>query len=315
MRIDPAIPSFSQKRESRNKDNYLDSCLCRKDAATHAIQTLPNGSVLVDYGPMRMFISVYEDGKSLVTLAQEGAYLAIRVLEDLAKFLPVIKEKAQGLEVEKKFPDVVRRMVEATQSMEESDLTPLAAVAGAASDVVADFIFDQGGSKIIVDNGGDIAIRLRDDEVAKVGVKTDIHSTRPSYVISIDSTMGIGGVTTSGLGGRSFTKGIASAATVLSKSAALADAAATVIGNFTNVDDPSIRRSLAERIYPDTDIAGAWVTTEVGGLSPEKIEEALKHGLSKAYSICKRKLIKGALIAVKDQVVWTDSLNSVLTRI
>jgi len=289
--------------------------LAAREQGTSNIQTFSNGCVLVDYGPMRMFISVFEDGKSLVTLAREGAHLAIRVLEDLAGFLPVIKKKAQGLEVEKKFADVVRRMIEATQRMEEPDLTPLAAVAGAASDVVADFIFDQGGTKVIVDNGGDIAIRLRDDEVAKVGVKTDIHSTRPSYMISIDSTMGIGGVATSGLGGRSFTKGIASAATVLSKSAALADAAATVIGNFTNVDDPRIRRSLAERIYPDTDIAGAWVTTEVRGLSPEKIEEALKHGLSKAYHIYKKGLMRGALIAVKDRAAWTDSLSPLLTKI
>jgi len=289
--------------------------LAAREQGTSNIQTFSNGCVLVDYGPMRMFISVFEDGKSLVTLAREGAHLAIRVLEDLAGFLPVIKKKAQGLEVEKKFADVVRRMIEATQRMEEPDLTPLAAVAGAASDVVADFIFDQGGTKVIVDNGGDIAIRLRDDEVAKVGVKTDIHSTRPSYMISIDSTMGIGGVATSGLGGRSFTKGIASAATVLSKSAALADAAATVIGNFTNVDDPRIRRSLAERIYPDTDIAGVWVTTEVRGLPPEKIEEALTNGLSKAYSINKRGLMRGALIAVKNRVAWTDSLSPLLTKI
>ncbi len=153
---------------------------------TSNIQTFSNGSVLVDYGPMRMFISAFEEGKPVVPLAQEGAHLAIAVLEDLAAFLPVIKKKALGLEAEKKFPDVVRRMIDATQRMEEPDLTPLAAVAGAASDVVADFIFNQGGSKIIVDNGGDIAIRLRDDEVAKVGVKTDIHSTAPSYVISID---------------------------------------------------------------------------------------------------------------------------------
>ena len=284
------------------------------EGAKH-FRALPNGTVLVDYGPMRMFISAFEDGKALVTLAQEGAHLAIRVLEDLAGFLPVIKKRSQGLEVEKKFPDVVRRMIEATQRMEEPDLTPLAAVAGTASDVVADFIFDQGGAKVIVDNGGDIAIRLRDDEVAKVGVKTDIHSTRPSYMISIDSTMGIGGVATSGLGGRSFTKGIASAATVLSKSGALADAAATVIGNFTNVDDPRIRRSLAERIYPDTDIAGAWVTTEVRGLPPEKIEEALKNGLSKAYHIYKKGLMGGALIAVKDRVAWTDSLDSLLEKL
>jgi ApbE superfamily uncharacterized protein (UPF0280 family) len=286
-----------------------------KEQGTSNIQTFSNGSVLVDYGPMRMFISVFEDGKSLVTLAQEGAHLASRVLEDLAGFLPVIKKKARGLEVEKKFPDVIRRMIEATQRMEEPDLTPLAAVAGAASDVVADFIFDQGGTKVIVDNGGDIAIRLREGEVAKVGVKTDIHASRPSYMISIDSTMGIGGVATSGLGGRSFTKGIASAATVLSKSAALADAAATVIGNFTNVDDPRIRRSLAERIYPDTDIAGAWVTTEVSELSQEKIGEALKNGLSKAYHIYQKSLMGGALIAVKDRVAWTDSLSPLLTKI
>ena len=289
--------------------------LAAREQAASNIQTFSNGSVLVDYGPMRMFISAFEDGKALVTLAQEGAHLAIRVLEDLAGFLPVIKKKAQGLEVEKKFPDVVRRMIEATQRMAEPDLTPLAAVAGAASDVVADFIFDQRGTKVIVDNGGDIAIRLREGEVARVGVKTDIHASRPLYMIAIDSTMGVGGVATSGLGGRSFTKGIASAATVLSKSAALADAAATVIGNFTNVDDPRIRRSLAERIYPDTDIAGAWVTTEVRGLSPEKIEEALKHGLSKAYHIYKKGLMRGALIAVKDRAAWTDSLSPLLTKI
>ena len=36
------------------------------------IQTLSNGTVLVDYGPMRMFISVFEKGKPLVTLAKEG---------------------------------------------------------------------------------------------------------------------------------------------------------------------------------------------------------------------------------------------------
>lgn len=289
--------------------------LAAREQAASNIQTFSNGSVLVDYGPMRMFISVFEDGKSLGTLAREGAHLAIGVLEDLAGFLPVIKKRSQGLGVERKFPDVVQRMIEATQRMGEPDLTPLAAVAGTASDVVADFIFDQGGTKVIVDNGGDIAIRLREGEVAKVGVKTDIHASRPSYLISIDSTMGIGGVATSGLGGRSFTKGIASAATVLSKSAAFADAAATVIGNFTNVEDARIRRSLAERIYPDTDIVGEWVTTEVRGLSPEKIEEALTNGLTKAYSIGKKGLMRGALIAVKNRVAWTDSLSPLLTKI
>ena len=103
------------------------------------IQVLSNGTVLVDYGPMHMFISVFENGKPLVQLAKEGASMAIQVLEDLARFLPVIKKKSKELEIEKTFPDVVRRMIEATKKMEEPDLTPLAAVAGTASDVVADF--------------------------------------------------------------------------------------------------------------------------------------------------------------------------------
>jgi hypothetical protein len=259
-----------------------------------------------------MFITVFEDGYPLIDLAKEGAHLAINVFGDLAGFLPVIKRRAQEIEVEEGFPDVVRRMIEATKEMGEPDLTPLAAVAGTASDMVADFIFGLGGAKVIVDNGGDIAIRLREGEIAKVGVKTDIHAPFPAYLISIHSTMGIGGVATSGLGGRSFTKGIASAATVLSKNASFADAAATVIGNFTNVEGPTIRRALAEKIYPDTDIAGEWVTVEVGPLSNEKVEEALRRGLSKASSISQRGLMKGALLAVKDRVVWTDSLNSLI---
>jgi len=289
--------------------------LAKKIDTHNPILVLPDGTVLVDYGPMHMFISAFENKKPLIKLAEEGAHFAMKVLEDLAKFLSVIKKKSQVLEIEEDFPDVVRRMIEATKKMGETDLTPLAAVAGTASDVVADFMFSRGGTKIIVDNGGDIAIRLREGEVARVGIKTEIDSKQPTYLISIDSTMGIGGVATSGLGGRSFTKGIASAATVLSQKAAFSDAAATVIGNFTNIEDQEVSRSLAEKIYPDTDIAGEWITVKVGRLCEEKIEKALTNGLSKANSICEKGLIKGAFIALQGKAVWTDSLNSLLTKL
>lgn len=279
------------------------------------IQTLSNGTILVDYGPMRMFITVMEKGKPIISLTKEGAHLAIQILEDLAEFLPVIKMRSQELKIEEAFPDVVRSMIEATKKMGEPDLTPLAAVAGTTSDRVADFIFGRGGTKIIVDNGGDVAIRLREGEVARIGVKTDIQARDPDYLITVDSTTGIGGVATSGLGGRSFTKGIASAATVLAENASLADAAATVVGNFTNVDDSNILRTLAEKVYPDTDIAGEWVTVEVRKLSSGKIEEALNRGLSKAYSICQKRWIQGALIAVQGNVAWTDSLDPLLKKL
>ncbi len=289
--------------------------LAGKTQETNSIQSLPNGTVLVDYGPMRMFISVYEDGNPLIDLALEGGHLAIKLLDDLARFLPVIKRKSQMIEVKELFPDVVKKMIRSTKIMGEPDLTPLAAVAGAASEVVADFIIRQGGTKVIVDNGGDISIQLRENEVAKIGVKTEISAKHPSYLFTIDSTTGIKGIATSGLGGRSFTKGIASAATVLSETASISDAAATVIGNFTKVEDSNIMRAMAETIYPDTDLVGEWVTTKVGSLSLEKINEALNNGLSKAYSLCDKGLIKGALIAVQGKVAWTESLESLLIKL
>lgn len=285
------------------------------EQGSETVEVLPNGTVLFNCGPMRMIIQVSERGKALVELAKEGAKKAREVLEELALFLPVIKKKTRELNAEGEYPEVVRRMIEATRMMEEPDLTPMAAVAGAASDAVADFMILRGGTKIIIDNGGDIALRLREGAVAKVGIKTDIHARHPSYVISIHEAMGVGGVATSGLGGRSFTKGIASAATVLAGTASFSDAAATVIGNFTNVEDPRIKRSLAEHIYPDTDIVGEWVTVDVGELSQEKIEEALKHGLSKADSICRKGLIKGAFVAVQGKVVWTRAMEPWLTRL
>ena len=55
-------------------------------------------------------------------------------------------------------------------------------------------------------------------------------------------------------------------------SAGLADAAATVIGNATWVEDPNIRTEYAERIYPDTDIRGQRVVTHLGHIPRKKID-------------------------------------------
>ncbi len=278
----------------------------RKDVIRH----LPDGAILLDYGPMRMVIRAFDRATPLVDLAMQGAGLAMRLLEDQAIFLPVIKRKTHTLEVQSEYSAVVRKMIDSTRKMGELDLTPLAAVAGAGSDLVADFLFDRGATKVIVDNGGDIALRLREGETARVGLKTDIDAEKPAYVISIDAEMGVGGVATSGLGGRSFTKGIASAATILAENASLADAAATVVGNFTTVQDPRVVRALAETLYPETDIAGEWVTTRVGALPQESVGEALQNGLRKARALVERGLIKGALIAVKEKVGWTSYLDS-----
>lgn len=272
-------------------------------------------TVLVEYGPMRMTIQALHRGRPLIDLALEGGQVAFRVLEELAQFLPVIKKKAHEIKVEEDFPVVVEKMIEATRRMEARDLTPLAAVAGATSDVVADFMTGREATKVIVDNGGDIAVRLQEGEEARVGIKTEIDAKSSAYLLRIRAGANIGGITTSGLGGRSFTKGIASAVTVLADTAALADAAATVIGNATLVQDPTIKRCLPETIYPDTDIPGEYVTAEVGDLSVQKIEEALQKGLQEALRIERHGHIRGAFIAVKGRTMWTESMNPWLTKL
>ena len=59
-------------------------------------------------------------------------------------------------------------MVESVQALCEKDLTPMAAVAGTIADGVADFLFDRGMTKVVVDNGGDIAARCKEGESVRV---------------------------------------------------------------------------------------------------------------------------------------------------
>ena len=65
--------------------------------------------------------------------------------------------------------------------------------------------------------------------------------------IEIASDSAVRGIATSGWRGRSHSLGIADAVTVLARSAALADAAATLIANAVDVDHPGIHRAAGSR--------------------------------------------------------------------
>ena len=68
-------------------------------------------------------------------------------------------------------------------------------------------------------------------------IRPQVNSRHISHVIRLDGSQAAWGVTTSGVGGRSLTRGIASAVTVLAANASVADAAATAIGNACFVED------------------------------------------------------------------------------
>jgi len=264
------------------------------------VELLKEGLALVDSGPLHATIMVSKRGRPLSEVAIEGGRYALKILEQLAAFLPVIRRKSITLRLESDYPEVVKEMISATQAIKDPDFTPLAAVAGATSDTVADYLLKTDATKIVVNNGGDISIRLREGGVIKVGLCLDLSRREIDYAFPVENDCGI---CTSGVGGRSFTLGIASAVVILADRASVADTAATYLGNKTIVDSNNVKREWAERIYPDTDIQGKKVTVSVGALSAVEIQQALENGQREALRLIDNGTIHGAVLSVKDNIL------------
>jgi ApbE superfamily uncharacterized protein (UPF0280 family) len=263
------------------------------------IRELGPGKIALDFGPTQMNIQVFgEEAQSGV--AKEAALYAVKLVTELAAVKSVAAMAQSEIKNEKALPEVLQRMIDAVRLSGDTDLTPMAAVAGTVADMTADWLFARNLSKVIVNNGGDIAIRLAGNERIAVGIAPAIGQP-PTHVLHIRAEDEIGGVTTSGSGGRSFTKGIATAASILAKTAAIADACATSIANATFSPHPAIRLVRAEEIDPLTDIAGHWVVQDVGDLPAETIDAALENGWRRANEFRKNGLIKGCVLFIGDR--------------
>jgi hypothetical protein len=85
--------------------------------------------------------------------------------------------------------------------------------------------------------------------------------------------------------------------TVLARTAAQADAAATIIANAVDLaGHPAITRCPAHDLQPDSDLGARLVTRDVGDLSRDEIEEALGAGADTARSLLARGLIESAAL-------------------
>ena len=112
------------------------------------------------------------------------------------------------------------------------------------------------------------------------------------------------GIATSGRHGRSFSLGIADAVTVLAKTAAQADAAATIVANAVDLPDHSaIIRLPATELQPDSDLGDRLVTRDVGPLTEQEIEEALEAGARRARQLLAAGLIEGAALRLLGETV------------
>jgi ApbE superfamily uncharacterized protein (UPF0280 family) len=275
---------------------------------------LDEETVLAECGPMRLAIRAWQDGRPQVALCRQAAQASFAYLEAVAKHKTVLSGSTENIST---LPGnaLAQRMIESVRAIGDIDLTPMAAVAGTIADAVADWLFDRGPTKVIVDNGGDIAIRLAAGEAATVGIRPRINRLDISHIAQLDDSCSSWGVTTSGLGGRSFTRGIASAVTVLAASASVADAAATAIANACFVRDKNIRQTPAEQIDPNTDLAGKMVTISVGKLTGDKRKVAQINALQRAEDLVACGVIAGALIFQDALFSMTSSLAARICRI
>ncbi|UCD82636.1 MAG: hypothetical protein JSW26_14760 [Desulfobacterales bacterium] len=273
------------------------------------IGVIDEAAVLAECGPMRLVIQAWRRGQPQIGQAWQAAEEAIAYLERIARCRKVLSRPWHRIE---KLPkdELALRMIDSAKTVGDDDLTPMAAVAGTIADAVADRLFERGMTKVVVDNGGDIAIRLAKGAKVKVGVRPSIRSAAVSHVFGLDSRMQSWGVTTSGFGGRSFTRGIASAVTALAASAAVADAASTAIANACFLESKKIRQMPAEQIDPNTDLASLAVTVGIGELSQAEIKAALKKALQRAEDLVACGVILGALICHENIFVMTSSLKT-----
>jgi len=123
-------------------------------------------------------------------------------------------------------PEIVREMIRTSQA---ARVGPMAAVAGAIAESVSKDLL-KFSKEVIVENGGDIYLSASKERTIGIYAGDSPLSLKIGIVISPEETP-LGVCTSSGTVGPSLSFGKADAVCILSKSAALADAAATAVGN------------------------------------------------------------------------------------
>jgi uncharacterized protein len=262
-------------------------------------QTLSPGREHWRHGPIDLVIEAWGE-PAAVTAACSAAWRRFEtVLGELVGELAVLKAPV-GAATDVRGP-VARRMVGACLPFARGFITPMAAVAGSVADEMAGFFAVPGVARAYVNNGGDIALHLAPGQTLTIGVVPDAYLPSVDGDVAIHAHGPVRGVATSGWRGRSFSMGIADSVTVLARSAAEADAAATVIANAVNVDHPAIERRRACDLKDDTDLGENLVTAAVGQLPARLAADALDRGVVVAEELLGRNLILGAALALQGQ--------------
>jgi ApbE superfamily uncharacterized protein (UPF0280 family) len=272
--------------------------------------SLPDGRLHFSHGPIDLLIQA--DGKAdAIRAAHERAWRRFEtILPELVSELPALQRPVDdSCDVA---GAVARRMWRACHPFRRGFITSMAAVAGSVAEEIAGCYAQTGIDRAAVNNGGDIALYLSAGASYRVGICTDIVTSTENAMrgklsadgdMLIEAHMPIRGVATSGWRGRSFSLGIADSVTVLAGTASQADAAATVIANAVNVDDPRVKRVPACDLKDNTDLGDTPVTADVPPLESGLVDAALRAGLEQARRLQAAGLICDAVLVCQGRVV------------
>jgi hypothetical protein len=263
------------------------------------IRLLPDGRRLhMQDGPIDVIVEAFGEVHEIDLAYRAAAARFVEILDELCSELAFLRRPARE---DGDLPSgaIARRMLAAVRPYaSQIFVTPMAAVAGAVADeILAAMISAAKPSRAYVNDGGDIAFHLQPSEMFVVGMVERPDRTSLFGTTTVHSADPIRGIATSGWRGRSFSLGIADAVTVLADTAAMADAAATVVANAVDLPGhPMIVRTRACDLAPDSDLGERMVTQSVGELAPNEIDAALKAGIRVAASLLHSGLIRAAAL-------------------
>lgn len=276
----------------------------RMTGTDHAVagRIAASGRLRLRHGPIDVILDLSGDDAA-VTAAEAAVQAAFAgLLDRLVAELALLRSEVGPGSPDPEGP-VARRMMAAVRPHAGRFITPMAAVAGSVADHLADVAMAMAPlSRVLVNNGGDIAIRLGLGAQARVAVADPGQGGFPAH-IDLTAADGIGGVATSGWRGRSHSLGIADAVTILARDAAGADAAATMVANAVDLPgSPAVTRVPARALAPDSDLGDRLVTTGVAPLVPAERARALTAGLSEAEAMVASGLIRGAFLCLHGEM-------------
>ena len=262
------------------------------------IRLLPDGRrVFLHDGPIDIVLEAFGAPREIEAAYRAAARRFVTVLDELCAELPNLRTQV-GPRAPQLHGPVAQRMASAVGPYAERwFITPMAAVAGAvAEEILVAMTSAAHVDRAYVNDGGDIALHLEQGHFTAGMVDTPEGGSLFGSAM-LEAAQPVRGIATSGWRGRSFSLGIADAVTVLADSAAMADAAATIIANAVDLPGhPNIMRVPARELAPDSDLGDHPVTQAVGHLSSHEISRSLDAGVETANTLLSEGLIRAAAL-------------------